>query len=328
MNHMNHIRGRQPQRDPIPVDKLQCLLDLALENAWDLSTRKAYQSHLLSYLNFVHLHHFDIDPTEHTLALYIVFMCQHIKPTSVEVYLTGICHSLFPYFPNVRTVRNSPLVKQALKGCLKLYGTPVTRKRPLLLHEVEKVANKYSLLRSHDDTLFLAQLLVGFFALLRLGELVYPNDRSLDAPRKMSRRESVTITQEQVSFTLPYHKCDRFFKGNEILVLANTTVANPVEVMQRYLFSRDLLFPASQDLWIREDGSRPRRDWFLKKLRAVCGPEVGGHSLRAGGATSLAQHGVPLDVIQAVGRWASDTFRIYIRQHPLLIHAAILQHRT
>jgi hypothetical protein len=39
--------------------------------------------------------------------------------------------------------------------------------------------------------------------------------------------------------------------------------------------------------------------------------------------TTLAQSGVPLDQIQAIGRWASSTFRIYIRQHPVLLTAQL-----
>ncbi|KAF8573035.1 hypothetical protein K439DRAFT_1251537, partial [Ramaria rubella] len=42
-----------------------------------------------------------------------------------------------------------------------------------------------------------------------------------------------------------------------------------------------------------------------------------------GGATVLALAGVADDVIQAMGRWASDTFRIYIRKHPVILQALI-----
>jgi hypothetical protein len=48
-----------------------------------------------------------------------------------------------------------------------------------------------------------------------------------------------------------------------------------------------------------------------------------GHSLRSGGATALALMGVCDDLIQAIGRWASDTFRIYIWKHPVLLQALI-----
>lgn len=40
--------------------------------------------------------------------------------------------------------------------------------------------------------------------------------------------------------------------------------------------------------------------------------------MRSGGATVLALAGIPLNVIQDTGRWASEAFKIYVRGHPLL----------
>ena len=45
----------------------------------------------------------------------------------------------------------------------------------------------------------------------------------------------------------------------------------------------------------------------------------------AGGATSLAEAGVPPNIIQAVGRWALDTFQIYIRKNSVLLQAMLFR---
>jgi len=45
--------------------------------------------------------------------------------------------------------------------------------------------------------------------------------------------------------------------------------------------------------------------------------------MRAGGATSLAEAGVSPEIIQATGRWATDTFKIYIRKNPVLLQAML-----
>jgi len=44
----------------------------------------------------------------------------------------------------------------------------------------------------------------------------------------------------------------------------------------------------------------------------------GGHSLRVSGAQYLAAVGVPVHLIQLLGRWASDTVLQYVREAPLL----------
>lgn len=319
------VRQSHRKREPLPLPELHRLLGLALESAWDPSTRRAYRSHLSSYLEFIQIHNLDPNPTEHTLALYVVFMSQTIKPSSVEVYLTGIVHFLTPTYPAVRAARSSRLVTQALRGCKKLYNVPVVRKRPLHLSEIEAVAKSYRFRHSHNDYLFLSQLLVGFFGLLRLGELVYPNDPTLDCPRKMTARQSLSVSPSDLSFVLPYHKADRFYEGNKVLILANSTCANPILAIQSYLSSRDQLFPKNRDLWILHDGTKPRRSWFLNRLHEFFDSSVGGHSLRAGGATALAERGVPFHFIQTIGRWSSEAFRIYVRQHPLVLHASITE---
>jgi hypothetical protein len=56
---------------------------------------------------------------------------------------------------------------------------------------------------------------------------------------------------------------------------------------------------------------------MIKKLQLV--GELTGHSLRAGGATFLADVGVPRDTIKRLGRWRSDAFDIYLQHHPTLL---------
>jgi hypothetical protein len=48
--------------------------------------------------------------------------------------------------------------------------------------------------------------------------------------------------------------------------------------------------------------------------------------MRAGGATALAEHGVPPHIIQACGRWVSDAFLIYIRKNPTLLQGFLFAH--
>ncbi|KAG1865034.1 hypothetical protein DFJ58DRAFT_772079 [Suillus subalutaceus] len=49
-----------------------------------------------------------------------------------------------------------------------------------------------------------------------------------------------------------------------------------------------------------------------------CGAVMSGHSMRAGGATALAIARMTPNIIQAAGRWSSDEFQKYIRQHAFL----------
>ena len=255
-------------------------------------------------------------------------MSHHIEPRSVSTYLSGICQQLEPYFPNVRAARLSPLVERTMKGCMRLKSAATKRKRALTIPDLETILNALSCSTNHDDLLFQAMLLTGFFALMRLGELTFPNDANLHNWIKVTKRSSLTIDDDQYSFLLPSHKADRFFEGNRIIIKKKQfSNLNPLFVFRRYLASRDTSFPLSSSLWLMANGAVPTRQFFISHLCHFFNRDVAGQSMRAGGATSLAENGVPPSLIQLIGRWTSDAFFIYICKSPVLIQALLYSSR-
>ena len=177
---------------------------------------------------------------------------------------------------------------------------------------------------NHDDLLFQSMLLTGFFALLRLGELTFPNEINLRNWKKISKRSTVLMTTDQYPFHLPSHKADGFFEGNQIIVKRQQYYdVDPLAIFSDYLSSRDRLFPLSSPLWLCQNGSVPTRNFFISRLRRFFDQDIAGQSMRAGGATSLAEHGVPPSLIQFMGRWSLDAFFIYTRKSPVLIQALL-----
>jgi hypothetical protein len=317
------VRSRQPVRETWTHERLIRQRAIALGHAIDTSTWKSYGSALNSYLEFLRRHNIPLEPTRDTLSLYTVWMCHHIKPDSVDSYLSGICQQLEPYFPDIRANRRSELVARTLQGCMRLRNTPTTRKRALTLDDLELVIKHYAFSPNLDDKLFVAMLLTGFFGLMRLGELAFPDDKSLRNWRKVTRRTSVQVTDDFYSFLLPAHKADQFFEGNRILIRARQFRHNPLAHFVSYLRARDAAFPLASPLWLTEAGEVPTRSFFINRLRRHFTKDVAGHSMRAGGATSLAEHGTPPSIIQAMGRWASNSFQIYIRKNPVLVQAML-----
>jgi len=212
------VRPRQRKRERWSLERLRHERALALGEAIDLSTRQNYGSALNSYLNFVLLHELPVEPTDDMLSLYTVWASSYIEPRSMDSYLSGICHQLESYFPDIRAARSSPLVKRTLRGCKRMKSSPINRKRALTLEDLGRVINYYSKSTLHNDILFVAMLLTGFFALLRLGELTLPNDKSIRDWKKVVRRDTVHVCHDSYGFHLPHHKADRYFEGNHIIV--------------------------------------------------------------------------------------------------------------
>jgi hypothetical protein len=138
---------------------------------------------------------------------------------------------------------------------------------------------------------------------------------------KVTKHSSVELLPEGFSFFLPGHKMDRFFEGNHIILQRNSSSDDPDAPFRKYFTSRDKLFPFHPELWLHADGSIPTCSWFIHRLQQHFPSDVTGHSLCAGKATALAQAGIPPHIIQVIGHQTSDTFQIYIHQHPILLAA-------
>lgn len=305
------------------MERLNAELTINLGMAIDRSTHSSYSSALNSYLTFCRLHDLSIEPTQRNLALFVTFQSSFINPKSVDSYLSGIVNQLESHFPDVRNARKSMLVSRALQGAKRRYGVPTNRKLPLTRNNLATVVNAYQPNPSHDDLLFITQLLTGFDCLMRLAELTWPDKLLLCDYRKVSMRHSVQFLEHALSFWLPGNKTDQFFEGNRLIIHAGPE-PNSYSHFRRYLASRDKRFRARPELWLRADGTIPPRSWFIKRLRHFFSNSIAGQSMRAGGATSLAERGVAPNLIQAAGRWTSETFNRYVRKSPFLFEALLI----
>jgi len=323
MTEISHT-SRQPLRSPWTLDRLNRERSILLGLALDHSTALSYTSALNSYLTFCKIHHLEIEPTPETLSYYVTFQCTFITPSSVDTYLSGICSQLEPFFPFVRANRASQLVSRTLKGARRRHGSAPTRKAPLTWEDLNTVAKLLTASSSYDERLFVAMLLAGFCALLRLAELVLPDTIALRNFAKVTLRSSCTLNNDHFSFWLPVHKSDALFEGNKIVVLKRQSLPDPWTSLRMYLEKRDARFPLHPYLWLTEAGQVPTRGWFIARLRKFFPPSISGHSMRAGGATAMAEEGAAPELIKAAGRWTSNSFERYIRKNPVLLHALIL----
>ena len=123
--------SRQPHHAPWTREWIENERAVALGNAIDASSAASYSSALQSYITFCRSHNFPIDPTPNTLNFFTVFMCHHIKPSSVDTYLSSICNQLEPFYSHARSNCCHQLVARTLHGCKKLCAVAITQKRPL-----------------------------------------------------------------------------------------------------------------------------------------------------------------------------------------------------
>ena len=138
-----------------------------------------------------------------------------------------IVSQLEPSYPSVRANRFSPLVVRTLKGALRRFSGPVRQKSPLTRDDLKLVYQDLPHPLSHDHLLFVTILLVGFFGLLRLGELVQSDMPHLRSISKISWRHDVQLSATSLSFSIPLSKSDHFFEGDRVVIQKSSSAPDP-----------------------------------------------------------------------------------------------------
>lgn len=305
---------RPPKRSKMHIEDIDSLSDKLQTAALDKSTRLHYLTGFRDYANFCHLHNLALNPSVSTFRRYLAYTFTFCS--SGPKYLTGVRHFLLPLFPDFDSIRNHPSVQAVAKGAAKSRHAPVRRKEPLRVHHLTHFCVLAARTGDYDDLLFATILSCAFYGCHRIGELVHHNNPNNVDWSKVIRRASLDFPRDdQVAYQLPYSKTDRFFKGSTI-VLCHREVADPVSLLLAYTLRRDRFFNFRTPLFLLRDGNLPSRSWFEKRLFSHLPRSFGGHSTRSGGATYYASIGHSERVIQAMGRWSSNTWAMYIRDNP------------
>jgi hypothetical protein len=109
------------------------------------------------------------------------------------------------------------------------------------------------------------------------------------------------LDAQEYLFWLPTHKADTTFEGNRIIIWKFSNAPNPCPIMEHYTTSRNTLFPFHPQLWIKANGTVPLCSWFIARLHRYFGTTIAGQSMRAGGATAMAEAGAVPELIKGAG---------------------------
>ena len=176
------------------------------------------------------------------------------------------------------------------------------------------------------DAAFFACLAVAFYSVSRLGELTVPSLQAFD-PTQHPKRSNLTTRSDRNDILvhvlhLPVTKTAH--QGEDIYWSAQPDSSDPATAMTNHLRLNNPLPSQHIFTWHHPKGPRPlTRSTFLSRLkelaRAQDNQALHGHSIRIGGTLELLLRGVPFDVVKAIGRWSSEAFVIYLRQHAVVM---------
>ena len=161
--------------------------------------------------------------------------------------------------------------------------------------------------------MLLAASTTAFFGFLRSSEFVSHSIRKFD-PESTLMFSDVTFKAPRISLNIKISKTDPFRQGCTIRLSPTNTVICPVSALQQHLKRHPT---KNGPLFTYADGSyltRRRLNIFLKTaLPSSARTPYSSHSFHIGAATTAAAAGLPRWLIQHLGRWNSDCFKLYIR---------------
>jgi len=226
--------------------------------------------------------------------------------------------------PDIRYARLQRAIKRRL-------GTKATEREPLSIQGLHAMLRSFRSGFIVDPAMindFVAAMLLGFYAMLRVSEftnqLVDVHDISREACRGDITFEGPAHDPTSFKFLVKCSKTDNFRTGQTLHVYGSPDASIcPVRAMHR-LFTEDPR-PTSAPLFDfttrttnqpdrRVTAARSRFITSFQRAMRACGlstAKVQTHSLRSGGATAYLQAGIDPYIIQRMGRWRSWCWMIY-----------------
>ena len=309
-------------RSSLPSELLNKQTQLALK-AFAPSTKSTYGTGLLkyhSYCDTIALPEIYRAPCTTTiLAGFITFLSGQYSKTAINNFLAGVkaWHTIhfIPLEIDERIINN------LMRGASKIQPLPLPKREPVTTEYLAKIIEFLDVTKP-EQAAVAACLTTTFYSCSRLGEFTVPAIKLFD-PRRH-------ITISGISF-----QHDKFFNKVTAFRLPSTKVSDAGETVfwAPQSGKTDPQFFLLKHLELNEPGPHEHlftfktynkrlpltRNIFLRNIKIAAQkaqiPYLSGHSLRIGATLEYLLRGIPFEVVKHIGRWNSNAFTLYLREH-------------
>lgn len=169
-----------------------------------------------------------------------------------------------------------------------------------------------------------------FWCIARLGEFTVQNTKAFHPSRHITRAAVSDVRDRNdllvKKFDLPWTKMSATSgKGESVQCAKQDGPTDPFYALENHLAVNPGLPEDHLFAWKHVDGSlHPlSKRQFTSRISALTKihnlPNFKGHSLRIGETLEYLLRGVPFDVVQSQGRWAGQSFTLYLRKHAMIL---------
>ena len=295
-------------------------VEVSKAHAFAGGTNSNLRTQFRSYFAFcVYFRRNPLPATSDTICGYVQFSSRSMQPSAIKNYLSGV-RTLHAFLGFKHSLSDDYYLQLVLRGIARLHPHVPRRARPV----TPSILIGFYNYMDHNDSLHSTVWACGlflFFAMARLGSIL-PSSQRPKSSQRMLTRERVNFCQEGIIITLLHTKNIQFGKRRlHIPLLSLNSVLCPVRAYTHALLT--LGSTTCVPAFVFRDSSGNvlslTKDVFIETFRSVVSRFAGGdisnftgHSFRRGGASWAFQAGVPGELIQVCGDWASDAYKTYL----------------
>ena len=262
---------------------------------------------------------------EDTLCRYVAHLAgEGLKHRTIKAYLSAIrCLQIQNEMGNPFISGSMPRLEYVLGGIKRVEassGRQTRTRLPITPDILMKLRDIWLAPPVQPDTLMLwAAACIGFFGFLRAGEFTVPSPEAYDPEVHLNLGDLALDSHTHptlVRLKIKQSKTDPFRQGVDVFLGRTDTPLCPVEALIQYLGVRS---PTPGPLFVLSTGSPLSRSHLVANLHTALRQagldesRYNGHSFRIGAATTAAQQGLEDSLIQTLGRWRSEAYKIYIK---------------
>lgn len=297
-----------------------------LEEAYTPSTRGTYSTGLFAFHLFCNIknireqHRAPMDPT--ILASFISMLAGTYTGTTIKNFVYGVraWHIIHGAAWKINATQLQTLL---ITG--RRLTPPDTRKKekaPWSIEYLEKICQGLNR-KSPKDAAVLACLTTAFWGTARVGEVMVPDAKSFNPNVHVKPSDIRFEVQDknglvQTEFHLPWTKSAKE-QGENIYWAQQDGASDPKAALANPKINKP---PINGHLFAYKlgKGTRPMtRDSFIAHIHKVAKtmglPPMPGHGIRVSSTLKYLLWGISFDVVKVKGRWKSDAFCLYLRQH-------------
>ena len=291
------------------------------------TTQRTYRTGIKRFHGFCDKYQLDnpLPVNELLLCQFAAYLADEgLAAQSIKTYLAAIRNlQLSLGLPDSRDTSTLPRLKLLLAGVRRVRARNPTRpprvRLPITLATLGALKQAWERTTVTHNTLMLwAAATTCFFGFFRSGEITVPSLASFNPAVHLAWGD-VSVDDPGnpavMCIKLKRSKCDQFGVVNVHVGRTNTPLC-PVTAMLAYMASRR----HTPGPFFRDEQGQPlTKARFVREIRKALSQlglpaeQFAGYSFRIRAVTAAAQAGLEDSVIQALGRWSSAAFLLYIR---------------